>query len=128
MATTWRIAYDPGGGEVNVDFDIEETEQARIRTNCPEDVQTFKNGLSRVYSGPVSWRSGSLTFRQIAGTLAKIRTIAALKVAIKIYYKYHITTTTYIYAHIVPEKTEKYLAGALSIEDITINWVETEEP
>jgi len=128
MPTIWRIEYDPGTGAVDVDFDIQEAAQFRMRTNCPEDVQTFKDGLSRVYSGPVSWRSGSMTFRLIGGTLDKIRIIAALKMAVKIYYRYHLAPSTYIYAHIIPEKTEKYIAGALSAEDITINWVETEEP
>ncbi len=124
----WRLEYDPGTGVTALEFGLEEAAEIRIRTNCQEDVQSYKSGLSRVYSGPVSWRSGSLKFRQVGGTLARVRAIAALKVPVKIYFRYHISPALYICAHIIPQTTEQYIAGILSAEDLTVNWIETEEP
>lgn len=111
-----------------MEFDIQEAAEFRRRSNCQMDIQQYKSGLSRAYIGPVVWQSGSLTVRQIGGTLAKLRTLAALKTPVKIYYRYHIVPATYVYAYIVPQKTEKYFAGSLLAEDMTINWIETEEP
>lgn len=127
MSTVWRMTYDPGTGAVNVDFDYEEAAQLIIRTNCAQDVQQFKDGLSRIYTGPVTYYSGSMTFELIYGTLAKVRTLAALVVPIKFYYKYHLDNTAYYYIHIIPEKTERYVAGALSTDEITLNWIQTPE-
>lgn len=126
MAVVWRIEY--GIGPTVVEFDRDEAAQIRIRTNCPADVQQYKNGLSRVYYAPHSWLSGVMQFRQIGGTLAKIRTLAALEVAVKIYYKYHIAPTTYIYANVIPKTKEAYLAGSLLADELNLEFVETEEP
>jgi hypothetical protein len=128
MATVWRISCNPGTGNVDIDFDAEEAAQLRLRTNCAMDVQRYKNGLSRIYSGPVSWRSGSLKFRQTGGTLAKVRIIAGLTSVARIYYRYHLDTSLFIYAWIVPEKVEKYFAGFLLGEDVELQFVETETP
>lgn len=125
MATVWYLEYNDGTAKT-LSFDRAEAESRRIVTNCPEDVQTYKNGLSRVYSGPVSWRTATLSFRLIRGTLVKVRTLAAVRVPVKLYYHYHVNHTDYIWCNIVPEKAEKYFAGFLSAENIDLEFVETE--
>ena len=122
----WRIEY--GSGPSVMEFDIQEAAEFRRRSNCQMDIQQYKSGLSRAYIGPVVWLSGSMTVRQIGGTLAKLRTLAALKTPVKIYYRYHLAPATYVYAYIVPQKTENYFAGSLLADELTVQWIETEEP
>ncbi len=122
----WRITY--GEGPSVLEFSKDEAETRRFVTRCPEDVQQYKSGLSRVYSGPSEWREVSLSFRLIAGTLTKIRTLAALRVPVCIYYHYHVSETDCIWAYVVPKKTEKYFAGFLAAENITLELIETTEP
>ena len=122
----WHLEY--GETPTVVEFDRDEAAQIRIRTNCPADIQQYKNGLARIYYAPYSWRSGVMRFRQIAGTLAKIRTLAALEVNVKIYYKYHIDQATYILANMVPKRAEAYMAGSLLGDELSLEFIEAEPP
>ena len=122
----WRIEYN--SGDDVLEFTLDETESRRIVTVCPEDVQMYKSGLSRVYTGPSTWRTVELSFRLVAGTINKIRTLAALRGVVCIYYHYHVSITDCIWAYLVPEKTEKYYAGFLAAENVALKFIETETP
>jgi len=122
----WRIEYNSG---VDVlEFSLDEAESRRIVTVCPEDVQMYKSGLARVYTGPSTWRTIELSFRLVAGTINKIRTLAAFRGIVCIYYHYHVSTTDCIWAYVVPAKTEKYYAGFLLADNIMLEFIETTEP
>jgi len=128
MTTVWRIEYDPGTGPEVIEFSRFEAAQLRRLLNCEMDVQRYKSGLSCVYYAPHSYYSGTFVFRLETGTYEKVCTLAAVRVPVKVYYRYHVAAATFIWANIVPVKEDAFVSGYLSAEDISIQFIETVEP
>lgn len=128
MSVVWRFEYDDGGVPAVIEFDRTEAAQLRRRLNCRMDVQRYKSGLCRVYYAPYSYYSGEFTYRLRPGTYEKVRTIAALRVPVKVYYRYHVAADTFIWANIVPVTEERFFAGWLAADDVTIQFIETKAP
>lgn len=122
----WAFKY--GTPESAIEFSHQEAARLVKCTNCAEDVQTYKNGLSRVYSGPVRYLSLTFTFHQIGGTAAKVAALAALRVPVKIYTRYGIDASIYYWANVIPERENLFVAGHQSAEDLVLKFIETTEP
>lgn len=120
-----RFEYNLGEGEQVLEFDRNEVAVLRRITNCDIDVQYFKNGLARVYIGPAVWLSGEIRFRQVGGTFAKVQSLAAARVPLKMYYRYHLDQELYLDVAMVPGMDEKYVVGHVKADDIVLKWVET---
>ncbi len=122
----WAFKY--GTPENTIEFSHQEAARLVKRTNCAEDVQTYKNGLSRVYSGPVRYLSFTFIFRQIGGTATRVAALAALRVPVKIYTRYGIDASVYYWANVIPERENMFVAGHQSAADLVLKFIETTEP
>ncbi len=122
--TVWEFIYNDGS-EKTISFERFECERRVTRKNCAMDVQRYKNGLARVYSGPDVWSSYALTFNHYGqGTVDKVDQLAAVRVPIKFYYRKH-RNDSYSWVNVVPTKTRKYVAGGLSTETLKLELIET---
>ena len=122
--SVWRFEY--GGTPDVVEFSQEEAERLVTRQHCAVDVQQFKNGLARIYTGPAVWNSYDLTINiTSAATETNFNALKALRVPVKFYPRYHTDQVTYVDAAIVPETAKVFAAGHLATAPLNLKLIET---
>jgi hypothetical protein len=128
MSTVWQFSYLDGESWESIVFDRAECERRATKKRCAVDIQRYRNGLARIYSGPDEWESYSLRFRILGEqTLTKIEQLFDIGAAIKHYYRKHIDNS-FVWIKVVPELTERFTAGGLSVQSMEVAAIETNDP